>query len=153
MFYFDTVLVMGQRNAGMACSRATDAVMFIHRKRGHDGANYLDDLIGVAAPSNALALFVDLGATLSLLGLLENGKKAFPPSSRQMVLGVELDTFAGTISVSSQRMDEVQGLLHDWNDKASSSKKELQRLIGKLSYISKCVRQSRLFLNRMLHTL
>ena len=48
--YFDVVLAMGQRNAAMACTRTTSAVMFIHRCRGCRGANYLDDLIGVAPP-------------------------------------------------------------------------------------------------------
>ena len=51
--YFDTVLVMGQRNAAMACQRTTNGVMFIHGQRGHRGAAYLDDLIGVSPPSTA----------------------------------------------------------------------------------------------------
>ena len=30
LLYFDTVLAMGQRNAAMACSRTTKAIMYIH---------------------------------------------------------------------------------------------------------------------------
>ena len=36
-----------------------------------------------------------------------------------------------------------------WNDKIKASRVELQRLLGKLSFVSKCVRQSRIFLNRI----
>ena len=47
-YYFDTVLAMGQRNAGIGCSRVTRAIMYIHGKAGHRGVSYLDDLIGVS---------------------------------------------------------------------------------------------------------
>ena len=50
LLYFDTVLAMGQRNAAMACSRTTKAIMYIHEQDGFTGTSYLDDLIGVANP-------------------------------------------------------------------------------------------------------
>ena len=34
-FYFDNTLAMGQRNAAMACSRSTDAVMYMHTQDGY----------------------------------------------------------------------------------------------------------------------
>ena len=52
-YYFDTVLVMGQPSAAMACQRTTNGVMYIHNERGHHGLPYLDDLIGVASPEDA----------------------------------------------------------------------------------------------------
>ena len=35
LFYFDTVLCMGQRTAGLACQRTTRAVVYIHNANGH----------------------------------------------------------------------------------------------------------------------
>ena len=76
-FYFDTVLAMGQRNAAMACSRTTNAVMHMHRQAGHVGTSYLDDLIGVAKPEMGDVAYDSLGILLEELGLSENYTKAF----------------------------------------------------------------------------
>ena len=152
-YYFDTVLAMGQRNAGVGCSRITNALMFIHSKQGHKGGSYLDDLIGVSHPSSGAAAYDQLGKLLHDLGLEENIPKACPPSVIQTVLGVLIDTENMTISVTDERMKEIKHLLGKWEKKKVCRKKELQSLIGKLCFICKCVRQSRIFLNRLLEVL
>ena len=152
-YYFDTVLAMGQRNAGVGCSRVTNAVMFIHAKHGHHGTSYLDDLIGVSEPCFATAAYDDLGNLLHQLGLVENIPKACPPAVKQTVLGVLVNTETMTISVTDERMSEINILLGKWREKKTCNKKELRSIVGKLAYISKCVRQSRIFLNRLLEVL
>ena len=153
MMFFDTVLAMGQRNAAMACSRTTRAVMYLHNKDGFHGTSYLDDLIGVSPPNNGQTAFESLGVLLDELGLVENCKKACPPSVIQTVLGVQIDTVALTIAVTPDRMVELLELFQTWENKRNASKHDLQSLIGKLCFVTKCVRQSRIFLNRMLDTL
>ena len=78
-YYVDTVLAMGQRNAAMACSRSTEAVMYIHEQEGYLRKSYLDDLIGVEVPGKGAAAYNSLGLLLEELGLLENFAKACPP--------------------------------------------------------------------------
>ena len=153
MMFFDTVLAMGQRNAAMACSRTTRAVMHLHNKVGFHGTSYLDDLIGVSPPSEGQVAFESLGVLLDELGLVENHKKACSPSSVQTVLGVQIDTVALTIGVTPERIVELLELFQTWENKRKASKHDLQSLIGKLCFVTKCVRQSRTFLNRMLDTL
>ena len=152
-YYFDTVLAMGQRNAAMACSRTTDAVMHMHRDDGYAGVNYLDDLIGVSSPETGCEAYNSLGQLLLDLGLLENFAKACPPATEQVVLGVLVNTVDGTVSVPPARLEEIIELVTMWQQKKKSSKVELQSLIGKLQYVTKCVLQSRVFLNRLLETL
>ena len=152
-YYFDTVLAMGQRNAGYGCSRVTNALMFIHSKGGYHGTSYLDDMIGVSHPSIGSNAYHHLGNILRDLGLEENIPKACPPSVIQTVLGVVIDTENMTISVTSERLKEISELLVKWRNKKLCRKKELQSLIGKLCYVSHCVRQSRIFLNRFLELL
>ena len=94
-----------------------------------------------------------LGLLLHELGLLENFAKACPPSTVQLVLGVLIDTVQGTVSVPGERMKEIISLVREWQGKTRSTKLELQSLIGKLQYITKCVLQSRVFLNRLLEAL
>ena len=152
-YFFDTTLAMGQRNAAMACSRVTKGVMYIHGEEGHKGTSYLDDLIGVSHPDYGTVAYESLGQLLEDLGLMENMGKACPPSTIQLVLGVEIDTVKGTISVPDERLREIIELLGEWQGKAYTKKVKLQSLIGKLQFVTKYVRQSRVFLNRMLETL
>ena len=152
-YYFDTVLAMGQRNAGAGCSRVTNAVMYIHAENGHQGGSYLDDLIGVSPPDQGDYAYSQLECLLKKLGLEENIPKACPPSTIQTVLGVVINTIEMTVSVTPERMAEILGLVKKWKRKSSCKKKELQSLIGKLCFVCKCVRQSRIFLNRLLDTL
>lgn len=57
--YFDTVLEMGQRNAAMACSRSTKAVVYMHQQEGYLGTSYLDDLISVASVATTVTKMLD----------------------------------------------------------------------------------------------
>ena len=148
--YFDTVLVMGQRNAAHSCQRSTDGVMYIHKKRGHKGKSYLDDMIGVSLPGDGQMAYVALGDLLMTLGLEENVPKACSPSTHQTVLGVLFDTVNMTISVTPVRVVEIKDLLTMWKNKKSFSKADIRSLLGKLCSIIKCVRQSRVFINRLL---
>ena len=141
---------MGQGNAAMACSRATKAVMYMHSEEGYSGASYLDDLIGVALASEGMKAYLSLGNLLHELGLEENVPKACPPSTVQIVLGIEIDTIKRTLSVPEGRVEEISDLLYKWRRKIKTNKVDLQSLIGKLQFVTKCVRQSRVFLNRLL---
>ena len=151
--YIDTVLVMGQRNAAYACQRTTNGVMFIQESKGFRGKSYLDDLIGVDIPHKADAGYSHLGALLVTLGLEENGPKACPPSSTQVVLGVLFDTVNLTMSVTPEHLQEIHLLLRAWSVKKKCTKTELRSLLGKLCSVIKCVRQSRVFINRLLTAL
>ena len=152
-FYFDTTLAMGQRNAAMACSRTTDAIMYMHAQDGYEGTNYLDDLIGVSHPCYSDQAFDALGQLLMELGLEENLSKACAPATSQVVLGILINTIEGTLSVPDEKLGEIVLLVQEWQGRTSTKKVELQSLIGKLQFITKCVRQSRIFMNRLLETL
>lgn len=148
-YYFDTVLCMGQRSAALSCQRATGAVSYIHQSRGFSSLVYLDDFIGVESVDCAQASFVALGELLRELGLHEKVSKAVPPSTKVIVLGVLFDTITMTLNVTQERLDEILQILPLWLNKYKATRVEIQRLLGKLSYVSKCVRQSRVFLNRL----
>ena len=135
LYYFDTSLAMGQKNAGAGCSRVTNAIMHIHSKSGYDGVSYLDDLIGVNHPSIGTEAYDHLGALLRDLGLEENIPKACPPSTLQTVLGILIDTENMTLAVTQERLSEISDLLVKWRKKRVCRKKELQSLIGKLCYL------------------
>lgn len=148
--YFDVVLPMGLRSAAMACQRITNAVCYICEAQGHRTLSYLDDFIGVTRPESAWQAYEHSGLLLAELGLEESPHKACPPATVQTCLGVHFDTVQMTMSITPARLKEIETLLAFWSTKKSATKTELQSLVGKLSFVSKCVRQSRLFLSRIL---
>ena len=148
--YFDLVLPMGLRSAAMACQRIMNAVCYICEMEGHHTLSYLDDFIGVATSDIAWQAYDYCGHLLAKLGLEESLSKACPPATIQTCLGVQFDTVQMTLSYTPTRLTEIETLLVSWSTQKSATKSELQSLVGKLSFISKCVQQSRLFLSRIL---
>ena len=149
-FYFDTRLAMGQRTSALACQRSTRPVAYIMNSQGYCITVYLDDFIGVEPPCRAWQSYYALKDILSDLGLEENFPKAHAPDQIQEVLGILIDTRNMTMSVTSGRLSEIKLLISDWLQRKSATKRQMQSLLGKLMYISKCVRQSRIFVNRIL---
>ena len=148
-YYVDSVLAMGQRSSALCCQRATGAVIHIHNSKGFPSLVYLDDFFGVSPPDVSAVAFKALGDLFTYLGLSEKQSKAVPPTTCATVLGILFDTNAMTMSVTPARLEEITSLLSIWLDKKKASKREIQQLLGKLSFVSKCVRQSRIFLNRL----
>ena len=151
LIFFDRVLPMGLRMSAMACQRVTDAVRYICQIADVKMCNYLDDFFGAESTlDKATESFSFVGATLKYLGLVEAEEKSRSPSTCQTVLGVQFDTVAMTISITPERLSEISELLELWSSRRTATKSELQSLIGKLVFVSKCVRQSRIFLSRLL---
>ena len=55
--------------------------------------------------------------------------------------------------VTAERILEISLLVESWFRKKKASLKELQSLLGKLHFISACVRPGRIFVSRLLNWL
>ena len=97
--------------------------------------------------------FEKLGDLLVELGLDISHHKTVTPATKVICLGILVDTNAFTLSIPEEKLKEIKHLIAQWQHKKSCSKSKLQSLLGSLLYISKCVKHSRFFLNRLLHTL
>ena len=152
-YYLDTCLPFGYRNGSGIFQRLSDAIRFIMKSQGYDVINYIDDVIGFGTISNAKPSFEALTKLLQKLGLDISIKKLVQPSTKVTCLGVEVDTKTLTVAIPSEKVSEILKKCHQWSHKTYATKNELQSLLGSLLYISKCVKSSRTFLNRMLDTL
>ena len=74
------------------------------------------------------------------------------PSTQVICLGILVDTNNFTLSIPDTKLAEIKNIIALWHNKKYCSKTQLQSLLGSLLYISKCVRYSRFFLNRIIHT-
>ena len=56
-----------------------------------------------------------------------------------------------TVSIPQDKLKEIVEISRSWRNKVTGSKKALQSILGSLLYVTKCVRVSQVFLNRMLN--
>ena len=151
--YFDLSIPFGLRTGSLATQRTTNAFVYMLRNRGIDCVGYIDDNAGANLPSMAESDFLVAGQLLQRLGLQESQKKSVFPTSNMVFLGVNFDTENLILSVTEDRMREIRSELDNWIRLVPATKKMLQSLLGKLHFIRKCVRSSRVFVSRLLHKL
>ena len=160
--YFFAGLMFGLKHSGYQAQRLTDAVSWIHQRLGleseyraeYNSINYSDDIGGVEKTAeHASKSSTALAELLDDLGLEESKSKEHPPSTRMPYLGVMFDSVKMTMSVPGEKLAEVRDEVSKWTKKTTATKKSLQQLLGKLFWVSRCVRFSRPFIARLLNQL
>ena len=148
--YWDISLSMGLRIAWYIAQRISSSIMFIFRQRGFLGVNYLDDLASACVWSKAFDAFEQLYGILSELKMWESAHKRCPPDIVMDFLGIRANTLKMTLFLTDARLVEIKQEMDRWNNKQVCTKKEVQRLIGKLSFAASTVRVGRLFFSRII---
>ena len=87
------------------------------------------------------------------IGLPINHSKVFSPASRLSIMGIVVDVDETTFSIEPAKLDQILPLCHSSLLRHHFTKHEFQSLLGKLLYISCCVKGARIFLNRILAVL
>ena len=151
--YIDVALIMGSRSSAHLCQRITNSVAFMAGKLDVVMLNYLDDLCCVSSPEVSTKKYEIVTNLLHDLGLVESVEKSVRPGTSVEFLGVLFNTIDQTMEVTPERLVEIATLVKSWLKKSRASKKQLQSLIGKLIFVSRCVFASRIFVSRMLCTL
>lgn len=153
-FYFSKVLAMGLTSACYIMQCITLCFRYIHNMMGYYLCSYVDDMVGCEAEYQvALEAYQALGRTFCDLGVRESEEKAVPPTTLMEFLGNLLNTVTMTISVTPDRLLELEIELSEWKRLPHITRRELESIIGKLQFLCNCVRSGRLFLNRLLNFL
>lgn len=152
-FYFDTRCPFGLRSSAMICQRTTKAVVHIFNEQGFSADVYLDDFYGAEYQSLAIQAFSQLGQLFQQLGLDSSPDKDTPPSTSMICLGILVDTEAFTLEVPASRLEDLRAELTIWQKSSFFTKKQLQSLLGKLSFVTACVKPGRIFMARLLNSL
>ena len=152
-YYFDSCLPFGFKHGSAIFQRISDAIRYIMAQSNFQVTNYIDDIIGHAVCSQACDSFDYLYNLLIDLGFDISENKVVTPSTKVTCLGVEINSENFTVSITEEKLQDIIKLCELWSEKTHCTKKELQSLLGKLLYITKCVKSSRFFLNRMLELL
>jgi hypothetical protein len=160
--YFFAGLMFGIRHAGLQGQRITTAASWIHQRLGletcveqpYNSINYSDDIGGAEKTfERAVQSYNALADLLQDLGLTESISKAHKPSTSMPYLGVNFDTVRMRMSIPADKLTEVRDEIAAWVRKTKATKKGLQQLLGKLFWVSRCVKFSRGFMARLLNQL
>ena len=151
--YFHTALPFGLRSATMICQHTTKSVAYILNTEGISVDVYINDFYSAKSSDSSELSFQWMDSLFVELGLMDAPEKDTPPSHQMLCLGVWINTLDMTLFVPAFRVEELQLELNTWLNKRSFTKRKLQQLLGKLSYVSTCVRSGRAFMSHLLNAL
>lgn len=151
--YFDKTLPMGLRSSAMCCQRITNAIKHMVEMRGYDLVAYLDDMVSAEVWDQAQDCFTTIRYVIAMSGAEESEAKAVGPCCHMLFLGILFDTENMTLQIDQERLQEILGLLEEWLGATHMTRREIEKVAGKLGFVSACVRPGRLFVSRILQAL
>ena len=77
-------------------------------------------------------------------------RKSVPPTQIVEFIGTLFNAIDFTIGITATRKVEIMQVLKRWKFKRVTTRRELECLIGKLQFVSNCVRPGCLFISRLL---
>ena len=149
-YYADLAVAFGWTHGSAAFQILSDAIAHIVAKAGIKLHCYIDDYIAVVPKTKADEKFKYVCDLLSELGLPLNYDKLTPPTKRLTCLGIDINIDNNTMSISEDKLRSIHEECIRVSTKKCLSRRAFQSLLGKLLYIQKCVKPSRVFLNRIL---
>ncbi|XP_053390038.1 uncharacterized protein LOC128552969, partial [Mercenaria mercenaria] len=137
-YMFDSRLPFGARKSPQIFHRITQAVRRMMQRRGFNCIIvYLDDFLVIGNDySECLLAYQTLLLLLRSLGLSINYKKLVDPCQQIVFLGIEINTVSGTISLESVKAWNYFQQIDSCLSKRRLSRKELEKLTGKLAWAS-----------------
>ena len=149
-YYQEISLCFGYKQGSQIFQRLSDSVRYIMAQEGYYILSYIDDHMIFGLEEICKKAFDRLTSLLHELGFTISEHKNVTPTTKAICLGILIDTNDFSMSVPTDKLAQIKNLIANWDHKNFCSKNQLQSLLGSLLYISKCVKYSRFFLNRML---
>ena len=146
--YIDQALPFGLRSAPIIFTAIADGLAWAMLKEGiSEVVHYLDDFF-FCGPASSSACETALNTAVPLcerLGFPVAPDKVVGPSTTLTFLGIELDTIKQELRLPAEKLSRLKKLINNWNRKNNTSKRELQCLMGHLSFACTVVRPGRMF--------
>ena len=149
-FYVDKFLAFGAVHGTAIFQRITDFIRFILAEQGFVVFNYIDDIYACCHFNRAKDAFEALNDVIREVGLPINPQKVFAPTTELSIMGIVINVKRGTFSIEEGKLSEIHELCEQAFLRDYMVKRDFQSLLGKLLYIARCVKASRVFLNRIL---
>ena len=152
-YYFDLVMIMGCRIAPYICQRTSTMITYIMGEMGHFVLNYVDDFLGADYQEKSVKAHSAFIRLLRDIGLSRSERKSVAPTQVIEFIGNLFDAVNMLIGITPSRKVELVQELAKWKFKQYTTRRQLESLVGKLQFVSNCVRPGRLFVSRLLDEL
>ena len=153
-FYLDLCPPFGLKTSALFMQRTSEAISYIHGRRGYLSRPYLDDFGGAeASVIRADAALDELQAIMGELGVVEAAKKVCRPAQCMIWLGIRFDTRDMTMRIPDGKMGEIKEVLTEWEGRQRATQREMQSLLGLLQFVASVSPPARIFTNRMLENM
>ena len=150
--YVDTALPFGLRSEPNIFTAVADALAWAMVCNGvRELLHYLDDFLVFGAQEANLTLTCAL-ETCRRLGFQVAPEKVEGPSTCLAFLGIEIDTVASEVRLPSTELSRLQQLWDEWLSRRSSTKRQLQSLLGYLNHAA-TVRPGRMFIRNLIEAI
>ena len=152
-YYFDVVLPFGGRSSPFIFNNFADllAWIIVNPISIEDLLHYLDDFLTANISFEVCQEYVESICNLCKnLGVPLAPDKIIGPSQVLTYLGIEIDTLNFVIRLPEDKFEALMVMLQEWKDKKKCKKRDLQSLIGSLSFACKVVKCGRMFLRRLI---
>ena len=149
-YYIDKHLAFGAVHGTAIFERISNFICLILACHGFHVWNYIDDIYICCHVNVAQQAFDTLLNVIRSIGLPINESKAFAPTARLLIMGIVVDVSKAMLSIEPAKLDEILNLCQLSLLRQRFTKREFINLLGKLLYISRCMKGARVFLNRML---
>lgn len=150
-YMIDSRLPFGASKSCSIFQKLSSSVVRMMNRRGYTVISYLDDfLVLEATREKCQAAHDTLIRLMQRLGFVINFDKVVAPCQGLSFLGVFISSLDRTLSLPQDKLIKLKALLHDWQCKRKVTKRDLQRLIGKLNWAARVVRGGRTFLRRLI---
>ena len=114
---------------------------------------YIDDFYRAEEKDLADSVFERIKELFDELGLVAATEKDSVPTVEMLYLGVWVNSLTLTLSVPEFRIAELTMELDKWLLMSQMCKRDVQRLLGKLSYVAACVLPGRPFMTGLVSVL
>jgi hypothetical protein len=156
IYYQFTRLPFGLASAPRICTLLLSVIQFtLERHHQIRLVRYLDDFLLISASAALSAQHLSTAIrVLQQFGLVVNASKTEGPAQKIQFLGILIDSLSNTLSITEERIQEMNALLlHHIATPSSTAVKvvDILSFIGKLNFVSQVLVSSRPFMRRLLN--
>jgi hypothetical protein len=150
-YMIDTKLPFGARYSPYVFNRITQAVRRNFQLLGYQAVvTYLDDFwVAAETQEQCCEALNSLIKLLRGLGFRINYSKVDGPSRQLTFLGVQIDTVRGFLRLDPRKRESLVDSLHEFKKRYRASRKQLERLAGRLSWAACVVPWGRLHIRSL----
>ena len=150
LYYLDVACSFGMRSSVFWFGVFSLAIRRCGRDLGAFWSVYVDDILGIEEASRAQASLDLLLEVITDIGFTVQERKVEPPTQVIEYIGFIVDLGRLEFRISAKRLAEIRALVESWHGRTRASRRDLERLVGKLLFCVEIARVARLFVERLL---